>query len=209
MVSAAIPEILYKQWFWLPIAVGLTVISLFIKRKSPPPSPRVGKFLAKHKRHIIKINDILLLCIVLLWFPFLMIDSLIDSVRDAFGSLSAPEPRRTMLLQSHLMFLFTLLIFWSGTSGLLVGFLSFFQSNLTKTKRIILLVVCLLPVAFTVFQIVTDFTENTWLIIQLCFYCSAGSWIINAPAIITGSHFFTISSNTVRKAKLAFRNYFA
>jgi len=203
MVSEAIPEILYKQWFWLPIAVVLTVIIHFIKRKGHPPFPRVGRFFARHKRLGTRISDIFVICIVLLWWPFF----LLDAVMDVFRSLSAPESSRTMLLQSNLIFLFTLLIIWSGTSGFFVGLLSVFQSNLTKTKSIILLIVCLLPVAFTVLQILTEITENPWLTVQLCLYCSALSWIINVPSIIIGKHLIQVFPTILRKLRLISGNY--
>ena len=205
MLALTIPTIFFKGWFWLPIAVGLIVIACFAGRKGPPAFPRVGKFLAKHERAIPKITDIFVICIVLLWFPFFMI----VPVRDVFVSLSTPEPIRKISVQAACMTLFIFLTIWSGWSGFLVGFLSFFKSNLTKTKRIILLVICLLPVVFTVLLILTDITKSPWLFVQICLYWSMYSWILNAPAIIIGSHFFVVSSNMARKVKLAFRDYSA
>jgi len=202
MVSLTIPKFFFDYWFWLPIAGGLIVVAHFASRKGPPPFPRVGKFFTRHERAITIIGDIFLVCVVLLWSSLPLY-----GVRDIFSALSAPEPIRTISVQTAWTALFIFLITWSGMSGLLVGLLSVFQSNLTKTKRIILLVVCLLPVVFTVLQVLTGITENTWLIVQLCLYSSAGSWIVNAPAIIIGSHFFVVSSNIARKVKLAFRDY--
>ena len=199
MASAAIPEILYKEWFWLPIAVGLTIVACFARRKRPPPFPRMREFFARHKRAITRISDILLICVVLIPSPFLLY-----AVLELFNDVPDYEPARTVLLQSAWAFLFMLLIFWSGISGLYVGLLSVFQSNLTRTKRIILLIVCLLPVTFTVLEVLTDIPQTHWLIVQLCIYLSGVSWIVNSPAIIVGKHISTILSDISRKVKSAF-----
>lgn len=199
MVLAAIPEILYKDWFWLPIAVGLTVIIYFARRKGPPPFPGVGKFFAKHKRAITRITDIFWICLVLFFLAFLLLLPL----RILFESLSDPEPIRTMSLQFACSFLFLSLTVWSAFSGLAIGSLSVFQSNLTKTKRIVLLVVCLLPVTFTVLEVLTGIPETRWATVQLGLYLSAWSWIVNAPAIITGKPFSVVLSDIGRKIKSA------
>lgn len=202
MLSMTIPKIFFKSWFWLPTAVGLIVIACIAGRKGPPAFPRVGKFLAKHKRAIEKITEIFLICVVLLWSSLPLY-----GVRGVFSALSTPEPIRKISVQTAWMTLFIFLTVWSGWSGLLVGLLSVFQSNLTKTKRIILLIVCLLPIAFTVLQVLTGITENTWLIVQLCLRCSAGSWIVNAPAIFIGKHFFLVSWNIMRKLHFVSGDY--
>ena len=202
MVSTAIPEILYKEWFWLPIAVVLIVVVYFARRKSSPPFPRVGKFFAKNKRGITKITDIFVICIVLLWSYFML-----SFVWEVFSVPSESEPIQTMSRQSDLMVLFTSLIIWSGISGLFVGLLSVFQSNLTKIKRIILLIVCLLPIVFTILHMLTDITESHWLIVRLCICCSAGSWIVNMPAVLFGKDFCEVSGDILQKVKLVFGHH--
>jgi hypothetical protein len=199
MAPAAIPEILYKEWFWLPIAAGLIIAACFARRKNRPPFPRMRGFFARHERVITRINDILLICVVLIPVPFLPY-----VVGGLFNALPDHEPARTVLLQSAWAFLFMSLIVWSGISGFFIGLLSVFQSNLTKTKRIILLILCLLPVTFTVLAVLTDIPETRWSIVQLCLYFSAGSWIVNAPAIIVGKHISTVLSDITRKVKSAF-----
>jgi len=42
------------------------------------------------------------------------------------------------------------------------------------------------------------------MIVQLCIYCSAGSWIINMPAVLVGKDFFKFSGDILQKVKLMF-----
>ncbi len=202
MISTIIPEILYSQYFWWIIAFVLIVAFYFARRKSPLPFRGVGKFFEKHKRGITKITDILLICMVLL-LSYLSY-FLLHTVRKDFSVQLELEPYRTMSLQSNRMFLFSLLVIWSGVSGFFVGLLSVFQSNITKIKRIILLIVCLLPILFTAIQMLTGYTESLWSTVQLCLYCSAGSWIINMPAVLVGKSFSEILGNIHKKVKLMF-----
>ncbi len=202
-VSAVITEILYKHQFWWGTWLVLAVVIYLARRRSPAPFPKVGKFFAKHKADIAKTIDIFVVCVVLLWSYLLLY-----VVRKDFCVLSESEPIRTMSLRLDWMFLFSLLIIWSGISGFSVGFLSIFQSNLTKVKRTILLTVCLLPIVFTavfaILQMSGDTKESTWMIVQLCIYCSAGSWIINMPAVLVGKDFFKFSGDILQKVRLMF-----
>ena len=164
--NSALSEILFKNWFWWVIWLILCIVIYFAKRKSPPPFPRVGKFFVRNKKGVTRILDIFVICMVLIWFSLPLC-----GVRYVFEALSNPEPVRTTLLQSAWSFLFISLIIWSGWSGFFVGLLSVFQSSLTKAKRIILLIVCLLPVAFTVLGVLTDMTKIPWITIKISLYC--------------------------------------
>ena len=197
MVSTLITEILYNHRFWLIVAFILIVAIRFARKKAPPPFPGAGKFFDRHKRDIKKITDLFIICTVLLWFPLF-------SVLDVFTVQSESEPTGIMTQQLDLVFTFTLLIVWSGISGFLIGFLSLFRSKITKTKRIILLIVCLLPIVFTVLQILSGAKENLSSTVQLCLLSLVGSWIINMPAVIVGRSFFELLGNTAKKVKLMF-----
>jgi hypothetical protein len=120
---------------------------------------------------------------------------------------SESEPFRTMSLHSDRMFLFSILIIWSGISGFFVGFLSVFQSNITRIKRIILLIVCLLPILFTVIQVLTGYTESLWSTVQSCLCFSAYSWIINMPVVFTGKSFSELLENIHKKVKFMFGHH--
>ena len=202
MVSIVITEILYNHRFWLIVGLGLSVVVYFARRKSPPPFPKAGKFFERHKRDIKKITDICCICMVLLWSSILLPFSL-DDFRNPIES----ESTQTFVQQLGFMDSFIFLTIWSGISGFWIGFLSVFQSNITKIKRIILLIVCLLPIVFTILQMLTEIIESPWLIVQLCLYFSAGSWIINMPAVLVGESSFELLENIHKKVKLMFGHH--
>jgi hypothetical protein len=205
MVSTIIPKILFSQYFWWTIAFVLLVAYYFARKKSPPPFPGAGKFFQRHEKRITKISDIIWICILLFW------SSLAFFMLYIFRKdLSVPlesEPFRTMSLQSDRIFIFSILILWSGTSGFCVGNLSIFHSNITKIKRIVLLIVCLLPILFTVIQMLSGATENHWSTIQLCLVSLLGSWIINMPAVLVNRSFFELLGNMSKKVKLMFSHH--
>ena len=182
MVSTIIPKILFSQYFWWIIAFALIVAFRFARKKGPPPFPGAGKFFKKHEKSTIKICDIFWICTVLFWSSL------------AFFML--------FIFRKELMFIFSILIMWSGTSGFCVGNLSIFHSNITKKKRMILLIVCSLPIVFTILQVLTGYTESYLSSIQLCLYSLLGSWIINMPAVIVGRSFFELLGNMAKKVKL-------
>ena len=123
-------------------------------------------------------------------------------VREVSSVPLESEPFRTMSLQSDRMFLFSILTMWSGITGFCFGNLSIFHSNITKKKRIILLIVCLLPIAFTAIQVLLGYTESHWSTIQLCLYSLLASWIINMPAVLIGKSFFELLEDILKKLKL-------
>jgi len=205
MVSTIIPRILFSQYFWWIIAFVLIVAFYIAKRKSPSAFPKAGKFFERHKRGITKMTDILVICMILLLScsSFFLLYIFRKDLRIPFES----EPFRTMSLQSDRMFLFSILTIWSGLSGFWIGFLSVFQSNITKIKRIILLIVCLLPIVLTTLQVLTGNAERPWSTVQLCLLCSAGSWIINMPAVLVGKSSFELLENIQKKVKLMFSHH--
>jgi hypothetical protein len=195
MVSTVFPKILYNHYFWLIVAFCLIIAIRFTRRKSPPPFPgarkSIKKFCKEHEKSIKIINDTFwVFSILLLAFYSLF---MLNIFRTDFSSILESEPFRIKSLQSKKMFLFSILIIWSGISGFFVGFLSVFQSNITNTKRTILLIVCLLPVVFTIIQVLTGYTENLWSTVQLCLLCSAGCWIMNMPAVLVGKNLSELS----------------
>ena len=204
MVSTVLPKILFNQYFWWTIAFVLIVAFLLVRKKSPPPFPKarksIEKFCKKHEKRITKISDIFWICMILLLAYFLYF--MLSTFRMDFSVLSESDPIRTKFIKSDRWFLFSTLIIWSGISGFFVGFLSFFESNITKIKRIILLIVCLFPVVFMVIQVLIDAVESLWWTIELCLFFSAGSWIVNMPAVLVGKSSFELLGNTIQKVKL-------
>jgi len=206
MVSTIFPKILFSQYFWWTIAFVLIVAFIFVRKKSPPPFPGTGKSIRKlckkHEKRITKIFDIFVICLVLLWSYILLPIVWID--------LKNPiESDSTRTLVQHLGFMcsFIWLTIWSGISGFWIGFLSIFHLNITIKKRITLLTVCLLPIIFTILQLLTDIIESPWLIVQVCFFFSIGSWIINMPAVIVGKSSFELLGNMVKKVQLMLNHH--
>jgi hypothetical protein len=204
MVSTVLPKILFSQYFWWIIAFVLLVTFLFVRKKNPPPFPgarkSIRKFCKKHEKRITKISDIFWICMILLMAYFLYF--ILSTFRMDFSVLSESESIRTKFIKSDRWFIFSTLIIWSGISGFFVGFLSFFQSNITKIKRIILLIVCLSPIVFTVIQVLIDAIESLWWTIELCLFFSAGSWIINMPTVLVGKSSFELFEDILKKSKL-------
>jgi len=209
MVSTVIPKILFSQYFWWIIAFVLFVVFYFVRKKSPPPFPGAGKsiekFCKKHEKSIKIINDTFWVFSILLLAFYLLF--MLNIFRTDFSSILESEPFRIKSLQSKRMFLFSILIIWSGISGFFVGFLSVFQSNITNTKRIILLIVCLIPIVFTIIQLLTGYTENLWSTIQLCLLFSAGCWIMNMTAVLVGKSLSEFSGNISKKLKSMFSHH--
>ena len=91
-----------------------------------------------------------------------------------------------------------------------IGMLSIFQSNLTKVKRGILLVISILPIMFTVLLLLIDPTEkpeDSYSVIELCLGSLAGCWMVNGPAIILGKHFFPACWGIMHKLRLVSGDY--
>jgi len=202
MVSTIIPKFLFNQYFWWIIAFVLIVAFYFARKKSPPPFPGAGKFIEKHIRRITKITDICCICIVLLW-SYILLPFVWDDLRNPIES----ESTRTFIQHLGFMCTFIWLTIWSGISGFWIGLLSIFHSNITTIKRIILLIICLLPIVFTIFQLLNDFIKSPWLIIQICLFFSVGSWIINMPAVLFGKSSFELLGNMAKKVKLMFSHH--
>jgi len=186
MVVMAIPGILYKEWFWLVMLLCLVAALSFARRKYPARSPSESKFFSRHKQTIRRAADLFLVaCVVLITCPVLLI-----SVQSIFDTASLPQPIRAMGLEAYSAGLSIVFMLWSGLVGFVIGQLSTFQSNLTRRKRIVLLVMCLLPVAFMLAALATVIAELRWSIIQICVGVSWPSWVVNASAILTGEGFF-------------------
>jgi len=106
--------------------------------------------------------------------------------------------------------LFTMMIICSGFLGVFIGLLSVFQSNLTKVKRIILLVISLLPIIFTILLLLINHTKepaDSWSTIKLGLGASFGCWLINGPAIVIGKHFLPVAWNILCKLRFVSGEY--
>jgi len=115
-----------------------------------------------------------------------------------------------MDLHFALAFFLMNLIIISGFSGFFIGLLSVFQSNLTKAKRIILVVISLLPIIFTILLLLINLTRepaDSWSTIKLGLGASFSCWLINGPAIIIGKHFIQVAWAILRALRLVSEEY--
>jgi hypothetical protein len=201
MVLLTVPEFFFTPWFWLILIAVIITIHYFWGKTPLPPKP--SKFFSEHKKTITKIGDIFLIFIILLlclpWFSFL-IDTVLKAASE-HDKIGTPELRFICSIFLILM------IASSGIAAGPIGFLSVFRSNLTKAKRIILLIISLLPLIFTIINLLIAPAENLWSLVKLGLIYSSTGWIINGPAIITGKHFSRVSWAIMCKLRMASGDY--
>jgi len=204
MLSLTIPKILFNAWFWIGVLAIIATIHYFWGKTPPPPKP--SKFFIKHKKTINKVMDVCIICFVLVYCLLLMS----FPVRQIFGALHAPQPIRAIDLHFALAFFLMNLIITSGFSGLFIGLLSVFQTNLTKLKRVTLLIISLLPMVFTILFLLISHPEkleDSWSTLKLSFTASFQCWIINGPAIIVGKHFLPVAWTIMRTLRWVSGDY--
>lgn len=200
MLSLTIPKILFNVWFWTAIMAIIAIIHYFWGKTPLPPKP--SRFFTKHKKTIYKIGDIFLISVVLFgWLPIIYI-----AVEPIFNSLYKPEIQ-VETIQTGCAFFLISAIPISGLSGIIVGLLSVFHSNLTKVKRSILLVICVLPIAFTALLLMIKPSLDPRSTIKLGLMASFNCWIINGPAIIIGKHFYRAAWAILRALRLVTGDY--
>lgn len=211
MIAITIPKFFSNIWFWFVIIAIVVTINFFKKKRSqtpqeagkPAPS-KADTFFAKHKKTVTKLTDIFIICYVL----FLLLVFIRYPVSQIFNALSEPQQIRAILLQTAGATFFIVMIPTASLSGVLIGCLSVFQSNLTRIKRFILLIICLLPTAFAILFLLIEPLEDSWsIIIKLGLAGSLPCWIINGPAVLTGRHFFQIMYAIARLLRLAPENH--
>ncbi len=202
MISLTLPKILFNIWFWLMLFAALMAAVYLMKGKTPTAPPKATIFI-KHRKLIRKLCDIFLICILLfnlLLFMRIAIPILIDNI---FKPPSEPEIRADVQATWFILLMAT--ICFSGLSGMLFGLLSVFQSNLTKVKRVILLIIVVLPLASTILALLIDPYEDPRSILKLGLLSSLGCLLINGPAVLAGRPFFQIMNVLVTKLYRASR----
>jgi hypothetical protein len=197
MPAWSIPQILVKEWFWLAIMAGLFVVLHSVRKRYPPPFPKSRQFLRRRRTTIKRAMDVFAIGAVLLCSLFLLYP-----LRGAIGAWGAPsEPRevRAVLISSS----FIDMVVWSGVTGPVIGFLSFFQSSLTRFKRIVLLILCLLPPFFTAVALLAGSIENWRSAVQLGAMFSAPTWVVNGPGVLIGQPLPNVLWRIMCKLRLA------
>ena len=186
MAAGLLPQMFFKDRFWLAIVAGLLVVLYFVGKKYPRPFPRSGEFVARHRKAIIAAMDIVVVGTVVLGSMFFL-SVFHEDLR------TWRDPLQPQVIRAVSFFtLFVDMVVWSGVLGPLVGFHSFFQSDLTKFKRIVLLILCLMPALFTVLALLIGSAEDRRLMILLGVVFSAPGWIENGPSVLIGQPLFHI-----------------
>ena len=118
-------------------------------------------------------------------------------------ALGAPQAIRATAVQTALSAGFVAMIFWSGYAAFLIGLLSPFYSNLTKSKRVFLLLASLLPGALVALSLAVAPSDlRGWMIGLGVIGCMSGG-LVNVPAIVMGIPFLDFVQRIARKLRLA------
>ncbi len=199
MSAWSMPQIFFSEWFWVVILAGLVGALCRARKECLPPFPKTREFLVRHRKGIGKATDTLLTVMIMLGFLFLL-----HPVHTILDALSTPQPIRAASLRFAVAYSSAFMIWWSSGEGLLVGCLSFFESNVTTWKRTILLVLCLLPMVFAVLALAIDanLVEHPWPMIQLSVCLSMFNWIVNVPPVVTGRTLSDITRRIMAKLHL-------
>jgi len=200
MAALTISKIFSNTWFWFGLMAVVVIIHYFWGKTPPPPKP--SKFLEKHKKTITKVTDTFLISVVLFgWVPSIFMFVIeIKPLWDPRYKFLPP----TETLRGAFAFFLICATYASGLSGILIGMLSTFHSGLTKVKRIFLIVISFLPLAFTILFFLTvpkEKPEDFWPMFKLGLGGFISCWIINGPAIILGKHFLPVAWNILRRLR--------
>jgi hypothetical protein len=203
MAALAIPRLLYEEWLWITICLPLLASILAIRHFHHEPPPKPHPFFVKHKKTIRRVSDIGIICFVSAMVVFVLWLSFWDLV-----TRPAEDEFRRQTDWHFAWGIFnggmTIASAWGGT---LLGLLSIFQANINPFKRIVLLVVCLLPVAFVAPNLSVLHSDQGGWEIPLVALCVLPCWLVNGPPVLTGQPFSRIVWRIMRKLNLASADY--
>jgi hypothetical protein len=195
------PNIFFNAWLWIGIAAVLLAIRYFFGKPQQPRKP--SEFFLKHKKTIRRIFDGFL--IIMLVFHWVIV--FYFSITLALG-----RPKDIPPIPIHFqlgLFLIMSISHWGG-SAIIIGMLSVFHSNLTKFKRLILLIISLIPIPLTILLLVImspEKPEELWRTIMSGLVTLMTCWLFNGPAIIAGKHFFHVAWYISRALRLTSGEY--
>jgi len=200
MTSITVPKIFLQGWFWAVLLLGILFLVYVVKKREPAATPKSNTIFVKHRKLIRKLEDVLIICILLFNVTLFMCVAIPLAIDNIFNPPPEPEVRAAHLQTTWALFLMAA-ICPLGLSGALAGLLSIFQSNLTKLKRVILLIICLLPVVLTVWALQLEFSRE-YKLVKLGLLSSFACWIVNGPAVLAGKPFFEVIGTLIKKALL-------
>lgn len=212
MLALTIPKIFFKSWFWFAIAIFISIVVHFLRKKYPPPLPKLRMFLTKNKESIRKISDaFIIVFVVLILLLFFDISRRFLDEPEYHGQRPILDASIQQLIRStrqltwsYLLILLTVL--W-GWCAFWIGLLSYFHKDLIKRKRIFLLIICLVPAVFTALNLSIGPSDIRWDIIKSGLGSLTLCWIFNGPAIIIGKHFSYVVWYIVHALRLVSGEY--
>ncbi len=195
-------KILFNIWFYLGLMAAIIIINYFWGK--PLVVAKQGKFFSKHEETIRKVADIVIVCIIIIFVLFLFypIKMFLESLTIFNETQTSEHASKLSILLIDLYLLLINLIWFFGMVAFFTGLLSVFQKNITKTKRLILFIISILPLVFTISTLPIDPNENCLLTIQLVLDPLIICWLINGPAIILGQPWIKFWFSVMRKLRI-------
>lgn len=204
MAGWRIPQLLFEDWAWfvicLPLVLAVLAINYF--RKGTPPRAKPHPFFVRHKRTLRLVSDVFIVCFVSATVAFVVW----SSFRDLFSLSTGDELRRKVELRSAWSSFYAGMAMVSAWGTSLLGMLSVFQSKITVLKRMVLLVLCLLPAVFVAGMSTTS-SELGWRTIPLGLLFCLPSWLVNGPAVVTGRPFLWVMWRVMCALRMASGDY--
>ncbi len=157
-------------------------------------------FFSRHSKVISRIGNLFLLSWIGFWFYLEML----IPVHSLSQLLREGQPVNSSQVCMTLSIWLVGMTVFIGIAGASIGFMSFFQYQITRTKRIVLLIICLLPFALTGANLAIHAKlglsrSDQWLIIKLGLLFSFVAWLFNGTTIIFGKHFLTFAGIAANK----------
>jgi hypothetical protein len=194
MPAWSISHVFSNEWLWLTIGLLIsgTVLAIHRFRGGAPTNSNPPLFLTRHVKTIRLVWIVAFLSGVAVFVVY-------PSVLQFSHALASNGPTRQMELRFAWLSFFGGMAIASAWGGALVGMLPVFQTNMTRFKRIVLLVLCLLPMMFIMLNSAAASSELDWPVIRSF---SVPCWVINGPAVLTGQPLFQVVGRIMRKLRL-------
>jgi hypothetical protein len=157
-------------------------------------------FIGKHGKKITLIGNVFLF----FWIGFLFYISMLLPIDTLHKAMADKQPISQFAVHCIISLFLVGMIMFTGVAGAFAGCLSVFQYHITRKKRIVLLIICLLPAFLTVANLIIKpqfglFSADSWPIIKLGLLYSSIAWLFNGTTIIFDKHFLTLASVAAKK----------
>ncbi len=156
------------------------------------PHTKVFRFEIDVHKVLAWTGNILLAC----WIAFLFYLHLSPPIETLFKAISNQQSISSLAIRSIFSMFLVAMITFTGTAMAAASFFSIFICNITKSKRILLLILCLIPPLLT---FVSLLIQPKMVILQLGLGYSFIAWLMNGATIIWGKHSLTFAFALVDK----------